>query len=89
MLEPEELFAYANRYARRAEAADRGTQYPTFRQAAKRFGVSLDAIEQACENYQGGGYMKPATGLGVGNNVGMRGTATFATRGEWLVEAYA
>lgn len=89
MLDPEKLFQYADRYARRSEAAGKGTKYPTFRMAAKRFGVALDEIEQACDDYQGDGYMQPATGLSVGGNVGMRGAASFATRGEWLVEAYA
>ncbi len=89
MLNPEDLFRYADRYARRAEAAGKGTQYPTFRMAAKRFRVPMDEIEQACADYQGDGYMQPATGYGVGGNVGMRGAARIATRGEWLVEAYA
>ena len=81
---PDALFAYANRYARRAETAGRGTEYPTFRRAAKRFGVPLDAIEQACEEYDGTGYMRPAVAMGQPGH----GYFLLETRGAYLVEAY-
>lgn len=42
---PDELFNYADRFARRSEAEGKGTQYPTFRQAAKRFKVSLSDMK--------------------------------------------
>lgn len=81
---PEQLFDFANGFARRAETAGAGTTYPTFRDAAKRFKVRHDEIEQACQDWdQSGGYMQPAVGVG-----GSGGATAFACRGDWLVEAY-
>lgn len=82
---PDQLFQYATEYARQAEADDKGTKYPTFREVARRFRVNHDAIEQACDDWdQSQGYMKPAVGVRAGNSVG-----SFATKGQWLVEAYS
>jgi DNA-binding transcriptional MocR family regulator len=80
---PDELFTYAVKFCQEAEAAGQGTKYPTFRQVARRFKVNYDQIEQACEDWQGDAYMTPAVGFRSGS-----GYATFATRGEHLVEAY-
>ena len=82
-MRPEELFTYAVKFCQKAEAAGQGTKYPTFRQVARRFKVNYDQIEQACEDWQGDAYMAPAVGFRSGS-----GYATFATRGEHLVEAY-
>lgn len=79
----DELFAYAVNFCQDAEAAGKGTMLPTFRQVARRFKVTYDQIEQACEDWQGDAYMAPAIGIRSGS-----GFATFATRGEHLVEAY-
>lgn len=81
---PEQLFQYADQYARKAEAEGQGTQYPTFRQTARRFRVSHAAIEQACDDWdQTKGYLVPAVGVRCGAAIG-----TFASKGDWLVEAY-
>ena len=80
---PDQLFTYAVKFCKDAEASDMGSQYPTFRQVSRRFKVSYDEIEQACEDWQGQGYMTPAVGFRLGN-----GFASFKTRGEHLVEAY-
>lgn len=80
---PDELFTFAFKFCKDAEDADQGTKYPTFRQVAGRFKVTYDQIEQACEDWQGDAYMAPAVGIRSGS-----GYATFATRGEHLVEAY-
>lgn len=80
---PDELFKFAVKFRQEAEASDQGSQHPTFRQVARRFRVTHDQIEQACEDWQGDGYMCPAVGFRSGS-----GYATFSTRGEHLVEAY-
>lgn len=80
---PAELFAYANRFARRAENAGRGTRYPTLSRAARRFRCRIADIESAIDDYQGDGYMGIAVGV-----QSAAGIAVYATRGECLVEAY-
>jgi hypothetical protein len=80
---PLELFDYADRFARAAENADKGTQYPTVRDAAKRFRVTQGAIEEACYDYQGSGYL----GLIVGFKT-YAGRGEYATKGACQVEAY-
>lgn len=82
---PEQLFQYANQYARKAEADGKGTKYPTFRETAQRFRVKHADIEQACEDWdQSNGYLAPAVGVRCGAAIG-----TFTSKGDWLVEAYA
>lgn len=83
---PEELFGYADRFARRSEEAEKGTKYPTFRQVAKRFKVTYDEIETVIDDYQGDGYLGMAVGMQVGGMGG--GTYRFESRGQYLVEAY-
>lgn len=81
---PDQLFQYATRYAARSVRQGRGTRYPTFREAATRFKVKHEDIEQACEDWdQSNGYMKPGVGIG-----GSGGFAAFEHKGEYLVEAY-
>jgi DNA-binding transcriptional MocR family regulator len=82
-MSPDNLFNYAVKFCKDAEAAGLGSKYPTFRQVARRFKVTHDQIEQACEDWQGEGYMRPAVGFRSNS-----GYATFKTRGEHLVEAY-
>jgi hypothetical protein len=53
------------------------------RDAAKHFRVAQQAIIDACEDWQGEGYMQPATGIKAGN-----GIAAFDRQGDYLVEAY-
>lgn len=80
---PEQLFNYADAFARRSESSGKGTVYPTFRMAAKSFKVTLNAIEEACQDWCGDGYMQAATGFRAGNGIG-----SFEAKGDWLVEAY-
>lgn len=83
-LTPQALFDYANTYARQAEAADKGTQYPTLRQVARHFRVTHDQIEDACNDWDSReGYLGIAVGFRTAS-----GWAEYATRGEQLVEAY-
>jgi len=82
-LTPDSLFEYANSYARASEVAGNGTRYPTFRAAARHFRVRLSDIEDACENYIGDNYMKPAVGFRS-----PAGWGSHATMGDWLVEAF-
>lgn len=80
---PEELYAYANKFARRAEDAGEGTRYPTMRQATKQFKVRLSDIEDACQDYCGRGYLGLAVGFRTGSGYGV-----YAVKGDCLVEAY-
>lgn len=80
---PEELFIYADRFARRAEKAGKGTQYPTFRQAAKRFRVKISDIEDACNDWCGEEYMRAIVAFRVGGGVGC-----IESKGDYQVEAY-
>lgn len=83
---PEELFAYADKFARRKERAGFGTKYPTVRQVKRRFGVDYEAIEDACAMYHGAGYL----GLGVGFQAGGLGGGTcyIERPNDHVVEAY-
>jgi len=80
------LFTYCENFARKNEAAGRGTQWPTFRQAASRMKCTYDELEELVADYQGDGYM----GVGVGYQVGGLGGGTYRikTRGEYVIEAY-
>jgi len=82
-LTPQALFEYANSFTYASEKADRGTLFPTFRQAAKHFRVRLTDIEDAIEDYNGEGYMGAAVGFRCGNGVGY-----YEKKGDYLVEAY-
>lgn len=77
------LFEWADRYARRQEKADRGTVYPTLRQAARRFGARLDDIEDAADQGVDDGY------LGIAVAMGVQGVGHYdLSRADRLVEAY-
>ncbi len=54
MISSQDLFKYARRYAQRAERKGHGTQFPTFREAARRFRVTLDAVEGAIDGHTQG-----------------------------------
>lgn len=75
---PKELFDYARNYQKKHTA-----QYPTFRQAAKHFGVTLDAVEQACEDWLGPEYMQPVVAFIRG-----KGVESIGQKADWLIEAY-
>lgn len=77
------LFEYANDYARAAEAADKGTVYPTLREAAKHFRTSQESVEETIGDYQDSGYLGLAVGLKNGN-----GYASYKLRGDCRIEAY-
>lgn len=62
-VDPNALFRYADRFARRAEAKGRGTQYPMLRQAARRFYCTYDDLEAACSAYDGAGYLGIAVAM--------------------------
>lgn len=65
-MKPEQLFRYADRYARRHEKAGMGTQYPTVRRAAKRFRVPQSVIVEAVEGaYIEGVYFGLVTAVGI------------------------
>jgi hypothetical protein len=81
----QQVFDYADRFARRRERAGKGTQYPTLRDAARRFRCRIGDIEDAVESSDfEDGYLGIAVALGI-PGVGSRG---FDCRGDCLVEAY-
>jgi hypothetical protein len=59
-----ELFRYANDYARQHAGDGRGTVYPTFKEASNHFGVSMRLIEQICDEHSELGYLGAATARG-------------------------
>lgn len=81
---PQQLFDFANNYARNSESSGRGTKYPSFAEVSRRFRASHSAIESACADWdQSLGYMNPAVAVG-----GSGGICSIKSRGEYLVEAY-
>jgi vacuolar-type H+-ATPase catalytic subunit A/Vma1 len=87
-LDAASIFRYARRYADRHEKAGRGTQFPTVRQAAKRFGVKQSEIEEVVysvdhSEINGCEYM----GLSVGCRI-RAGWATHDSLGDFEIEAY-
>ena len=77
------LFTWADKYARAAEAADKGTAYPTVREAAAHFRTTQDAVEETVGHYCGDGYLGLAVGFKNGN-----GYASYKNRGDYRIEAY-
>ena len=81
----QELFNWARKYAKRHEDIGRGTQYPTMREATKRFHCTLDDIENIIDDD-----IEPEDsylGLGVAWRVG-NGVADIEHRGDYVIEAY-
>jgi hypothetical protein len=82
-LTPNALFGYAMEFARESDEAERNIRYPTFRQAAEHFRTSLVKIEEACADYIGDGYLRPAVGFKNHSGFGC-----YEKKSDWLVEAY-
>lgn len=74
---PQELFDFASSFSHPLRS------YPTVWEAAKHFRTTHQAVIDACEDWEGDGYMRPATGFRVGSGVG-----SFERSGDYLVEAY-
>jgi hypothetical protein len=79
-----QLWQWANRKARQAEAQGLGTEYPTVCQAARRFSCSYQAIEDAtCDPPDEAEY------LGIAVAMGIPGHGYYPLeKAEQLVEAY-
>lgn len=87
-LTPDTLFDWAVTVSRKkADGQHVAFVHPTYREAARHFGVSLDAIAEAIEDWggerEGRGYMATAVGFQSGN-----GSAAFERRGQYLIEAF-
>lgn len=82
-----DLWRWARAYAKRHEDAGQGTQYPTMREATKRFRCTLDDIEAVIGDDLGDDEDRY---LGIAVAVGIQGvgTANIEVRGEQLIEAY-
>ena len=80
----EQLFRYADRYARRNERAGKGTKYPTVRQAAKRFRTTQANVVETVEGaYIENVYFELAVAIGI------PGVGHAALEGgDQLIEAY-
>ena len=81
-LTPESLFTYAKTFGDEFPSEHK-VPFPTFRQAAEHFGTTFSKIEDACADYLGDGYLRPAVGFRNHSGFG-----TFERKGDWLVEAY-
>jgi hypothetical protein len=81
-----DLWRWARAYAKKHEDTGRGTQYPTMREATKRFRCTLDDIE----NVMGDDLGEEDRYLGIAVAVGIPGVgyANIETRGDQLIEAY-
>lgn len=81
----DQLWSYARKYADKKEKAGMGTQYPTMRQATKRFKCKIDdiqdAVDDACFNDK---YL----GLAVAYGVSGFGSFEIEHRGNYEIEAY-
>jgi hypothetical protein len=80
-LTPEALYAYAMSFHEKAVARDARRQFPSFREASKRFRCSHDDIENAIDSYEGPGYMGAVVGYQCGS-----GIAEISVRGDHLIE---
>lgn len=80
---PDEVFDWADTYTRERVAADRSTIYPTLAMAARKWGVTIEEIDEVIDEGTQKGYL--GVGVALGNAVGHY---TFKYRGECLVEAY-
>lgn len=80
-MKAEDLYGYADRFATRHENAGEGTVYPTLRQCARRFRVTVAEVESVANEGIANGYLGVCIGL-LGS-----GYAEFP-RSEWTVEAY-
>lgn len=79
------LWTWARAHAKRHEDAGRGTQYPTAREATKRFRCTLDDIE----NIVGDDLEDDDKYLGLGVAYGVNNLfAEIEHRGDYIVEAY-
>jgi len=82
---PERVWAYVDRFIRRAENSGRGTQYPTVRLTAHRFKVKQSVIRDIVENRECRlGNFDLLVGIRVGNAVGDTGN----NEGDYQIEAY-
>lgn len=84
----EAVIQYAKRFADKAERIGRGTEFPTIRQAAKRFGLLQSDVVEAVEDaanvgVDGFDYI----GLGVGVSTGT-GYGVHDNVGDYVIEAY-
>lgn len=80
-----ELWRWARAYAKKHEDAGRGSQYPTMREATKRFRCSMDDIENVISDDLGDEdrYLGLIVAHGVNNLVG-----AIEHRGDYGIEAY-
>jgi hypothetical protein len=60
---PQELFDYASGFKHPHQS------YPTVREAAKHFNTTQKAVLDACDDWHGDGYMRPATGFRIGTGL--------------------
>jgi len=78
---PEALHQYARRFAKRHEAAGKGTVWPTLQQCAKRFRTTVSKVEEMVEESENN------LDLLVGIGIPGVGSADLP-HSHWQVEAY-
>jgi hypothetical protein len=83
------IFNYARRFADKAERSGRGTEFPTIRQAARRFRCPQQAVMEVVECADascipGAEYF----GLAVGVQISGGGCRGYDSEGDYQIEAY-
>lgn len=84
---PQALFDYAVAYRRRAESNGRGSQFPTIRQAARRFSMKQGdvlSLAEAGDDISGCDYFGVAVGVGIAGS----GWAEHDRIGDYVIEAW-
>lgn len=87
-VDPKTLYAYARKFADRAERSGRGTQFPTVRLAAKRFRCKQADILMSVEDGAGLGSVPGYFGISVGRQIAGVGHASHDREGDYEIEAY-
>jgi len=80
-----DLFNYALQFCKDSIAKDRGSDFPTFREVAKKFRVRMAAIQEAIEDFENdrNRYMDTIVGVRCGAGIG-----SFKNMGDYKVEAW-
>lgn len=84
------LWRWANgRYKRACASGANTPEYPTMREATKRFACTLDDIENIVgDDVEIAGVAEPYLGIGTAFGVSGGGVASIEARGDYVIEAY-
>lgn len=80
----DQLFSFANEYARQNERDGHGSSYPTLAEVSKHFNCSMRKVEEVANEHTTLGYL----GLIVARGRPGFGWGTIGRKADWLIEAY-